>query len=904
MTECGIGTVTMSTKAIQAKVLCPRPRLRDYLWATHRLFNEALAFTLKEMLAMKHGAKGPLAKRFGPETAEKFRAIWADMMLDEDHDPLELHPDAGENKKKREGRSQSAHAWMELITSKKSKRDSSSRSIHPRVKTLIGELLKEGRILFNRHQVWNFGGADHGFRRVIFQMAARRILTNVQNEENHQQLLGECQARFDAWKAWEKARFAEFEKVLPEFQAYETTATGRAQSRVRHRLHEAVKIDGAMLKGWQELRERLDGAEQDAAEATRRIKAWQAEDPKAVGDINFFLWLADKPHLWPWVRTMQQYNGFLRRLELLGRPVNFSYPRCDVRPEWFSFSESSPGHMYDFDAGRVKFGHLLAYLRGEAPLRVRLRVFMPRADAQHWKDIEKKRRKGQPVTEADLAFLNEPIQWQDFEAADDRIPDSVRSFFRRARPLDLSKFSRCWVEYELQPDPRWRERVRYCGEGLRAKRRKDGGQTPTHLFEYDWGFDPHEPIWRRLHKFGGAKLIYPGRLRPGLNPARLQPYLYFSFEIEPAAVPDKAFKVQFKGDEDSAPADSAAPGAKSRKVSPRKLPPGLRVMAVDLGMRHLAIATVCEVQDGKLISWRPRRDGKPGQELPNLRATLFLKLPGLELRDLQQHEWQKKQLQRETAPRGHLRRGEDFALDLTEHLDAMKDDRAKKAAHVIVEAAWKHRVHWLVFEDLTGYRPEQELTRNVNRRLRNWNRRKVVEQVKQLAECYGLRVYDRAAPAYTSRVCAVCGHVGARFSQIVAAQEQRDARFKTPKGLKAGLRQVLPGGQMFACPHCRRIVNADFNASLNLHRRFERSFDFADRYDLQRSGGGELSYFYNNQRLVGKAFWEAVAAEVQRFLNEKFQQGDTPPAGGWPKPKPAAKPDIPSDEEEEDDLPM
>jgi IS605 OrfB family transposase len=891
----------MSVKAIQAKVVCRHLRLRDYLWATHRLFNEALAFAIKEMLAMKHGAKGPLAKRFDPETAEKFQAVWADMMLDEDHDPFRLHPVAVENKKKREGRSQSAHAWMELITSKDSKRDSKSKTIHPKVTAIIGELLERATILFDRDQTWNFGGDNNGFRRLLFDMAARRIITNVQNEENHQKLLADCQAKFDEWKAREKTHFAEFEKVLPGFQAYEQDATRRAQSNVKHRVREEVKIDGAMTKGWRDLQQRLEGAEADAAEATKRIKDWQKEDPKAVGDINFFMWLADKPRLWPWVRTMQTYNGFHRQLEQLSRPVNFSYPRCDARPEWFSFSESSPGHMYDFDVCGVEFGHLLAYLRGEAPLQVRLHVFVPKADADRWKEIEKKRKKGQPVTEADLVFLNEPIRWQDFEAADDRIPEPVRGLFRNARPLDLSKFARCWVEYELKPDVRWRERVRYAGKGTRAKRRKEGGGKETQVFEFDWGFNLHEPIWRRLHKFGGAKLIYQPRPEPGVNPARLQPYLYFSFEIEPAALQDKAFNVQFKSD-DAAPADSATTKTKPRKVKPPKLPPGLRVMAVDLGMRHLAITSVCEVQDGKLIAWQPRRDGKPGQELPNLKATLFLKLPGLELRDLQRHEWQKKDLQRETAPRGHLRRGEDFAIELTEHLDEMKDDRAKKAAHVIAEAAVKHGVHWLVFENLTGYRPEQELTRDVNSRLRNWNRRKVVEQVRQLAECYGIRVYDYAAPAYTSRVCAMCGHVGARFSQIVAAQERRDARFKTPKGLKTGLRQVLPGGQMFACAHCRRIVNADFNASLNLHRRFERSFDFADRYDLQRTGGGDLSYFYNDQRLVGKAFWESVAAEVQRFLNEKFHQGDVPPAGGWPKPKPAAKSGVPSDEE--DDVPF
>jgi hypothetical protein len=78
-------------------------------------------------------------------------------------------------------------------------------------------------------------------------------------------------------------------------------------------------------------------------------------------------------------------------------------------------------------------------------------------------------------------------------------------------------------------------------------------------------------------------------------------------------------------------------------------------------------------------------------------------------------------------------------------------------------------------------------------------------------------------------------------------------------------------------------VNADYNGSLNLHRRFERSFDFAERYDIQRSGSGDMTYFYANQRLVGKEFWSAVAADVQRFLNTKFKQGDLAPAGGWPK---------------------
>lgn len=857
----------MSVKAIQAKVVCTQSRLRDYLWASHRLFNESLAFVIKQLLAMKHGADGPLRERFDKKTAEKFRAVYCDMM-GIGFEGLGIKIDELP-KDKREGRSQSAHAWMELITDYDSTRDSKSKSINPLVLKLIRELLEDKKILFERNKVFKFGGDANGFRRLLFGLAARRILTNVQNEENHRELLIQEQEKFENWKNADRTRFSEFEKILPQFRAYEDGRTRRAQENVSARVRETVRIDGAMTKGWRDLQQALQGAENNPTEAVSRIKEIQKKAPKEIGDINFFLWLADKPHLWEWVNTVKIFNDFEHSLEMLARPVNFSYPRAERRSEWFNFSEDSPGHMYDFDIRQKKdFGHLVAFLRQEAPLRVRLHVFVPNEDVLQWQEIEKKQKKKLPVENSDLEFLKQPINWKEYEHKPMGIAPELRGFFSDQPSLDLSRFSRQWVTFELQPDRRVQEKVRYAGKvksivGRKEKQREE----EMHGFEFNWGFDEKNPIWRPVNKFGGAKLIYPKQ-----NSAK--PYLYFSFDLEPVRKFDTAFSVKMSEEQ---PSDSTDSKQKKKKPKPPKLPDGLRTMAIDLGMRHLAIGTVFEVKDGKFGSQ------KNGGFVEKPLATLFLKLPGLEMFDIQKHEWEKKHLQRETAPRGHLRRGR-FAIELTEHMDSMKDDRAKKAAHMIVEAAWKHSVHYLIFENLKGYRPEQELTHDVNRRLRIWNRRQVVEAARQVADCYGIRVYDFAAPSYTSRVCSACGEVGARFSQISSQQQKRDARFYKPKGLVARKYQVISGGQMFACPSCHRIVNADFNASSNLHRRFSKTFDFVERYKADFSKPSKASYEYKGERLEGAKFWEQVASDTQKFLNEKFKQ-EIAPAGGWPTPR-------------------
>ena len=49
----------MPVKSFQAKIICDTPRKREYLWLTHRLFNEHLRPVLSILYAARRGKLGP-----------------------------------------------------------------------------------------------------------------------------------------------------------------------------------------------------------------------------------------------------------------------------------------------------------------------------------------------------------------------------------------------------------------------------------------------------------------------------------------------------------------------------------------------------------------------------------------------------------------------------------------------------------------------------------------------------------------------------------------------------------------------------------------------------------------------------------------------------------------------------
>jgi len=493
-------------------------RLRQYLWATHRIYNESLAYLLKHYFWMQNltdrkpeeDGKNRLRERFDGGQLERLRMIYRDMM------GLDLP------KSKRAGRSQSAQAWMEQITfSRRSIGEGpgeSSKNIGKEVKEVIREIRKENLWLFDRELALPVS-PDNGFRRGLFGSAARRILNFEQNQDTHADYYRDAQRAFEQWtggrhrdetqdettdarragwrrtvplRAWGRTQadkreaeldeiahlsWTDFESAKAEFAAYQKERT-KTRAEAHNQQFDETKIErinAAMTRGWRDIYERLFPPDAksppERATAEQTIKAFQRADPRRVGDVNFFLWLADKPHLWRFVETMRRYNDFRQKLERYARAIQFTYPRYSRRPEWFTFSETSPGHMYTI----VSFD----------PMVVDLCVFVPPEDVP----ILKKLAKDQQLSQAEWAIFNQPIDWSLYlltqgslaerqnahrksrdkgklgivaEANLDPVYEWTNSvwrqltggFFRDDPPLDVAKFERVMVRYTLATDVR------------------------------------------------------------------------------------------------------------------------------------------------------------------------------------------------------------------------------------------------------------------------------------------------------------------------------------------------------------------------------------------------------------------------------------------------------------------
>lgn len=987
------------TARLSAKT--PR-RLRDYLWATHRVFNESLAYLLKHYFWLQNltdrdadnDKKNVLRRRFDPAQIERLRLIYRDMM------GLDLP------KEKRAGRSQSAQAWMEPITYSSGSRGEgpgeSSKNIDVKAKKAIREIRAENLWLFDRELAFPVD-PNNGFRRGLFGVAARRILNFEQNKDTHQGYYAEAQKAFERWtggqhradaedehadgrragwkgkvllRDWGKNQnaqredeigevgrltWADFERAKSEFEAYQRSRAEDCAGQHSRPLSETdvEVIGGAMARGWRDIYERLmppnAKAPPDAKRAERIIKDYQRAEPRKIGDINFFLWLADKCHLWRFVDVMRAYNGFQRRLAQYARPIQFRYPRYSRRPEWFSFSETSPGHMYA--------------IVSMCPMVVEMSVFVPAEDAP----ILKKLVKGAPLTEDEMARLDSPIDWNAYILTAEKLdarraayrtelekrkPGLIKSanldavhkwtdgawkqllegFFRDEPPLDMSRFELVMVRYTLATDSRlgaYVESPKTSDDLLgRLVVLSDERQKPRWQGDYRFWFGPLAPtngeiVGRRKYLrsmplvFGGIRLEYRGRLREDS-----EPIFTLSCDLDERVADDGKMTLPApkhripKREPGTAESLISAPVGKKKRVvtnrKQRKMPVGAKLLFIDLGMRHIATGAVVEFVDA----------GSGNGVLPNPFRPLaveFLNVPGVALSHIQRHQDERRRKQRAACPRGtrkafevrgaHLPRGQGFARELLDHAENLKDDRRKKAANAILLAALKHQVDYIAFENLTGYRPEMEFGRRCNAALMNWNRRELVEFVKMEAAPFGIWVCDWIPPHHTSRFCHRCGAVGSRFSHVRAVDAYKDApgpmepvhdedgnplldtkgdqvfrrrwtptarRVRgTPLGLRAGMRQVIDGGKQFCCSECKLIVNADYNAAMNLARKLADDFQAYQQYNYNNQN---KTWVVAQKPYPAKAFWGRAKAIVQTWLNRRFKQpSDTPPAGGWPE---------------------
>ncbi len=183
-----------------------------------------------------------------------------------------------------------------------------------------------------------------------------------------------------------------------------------------------------------------------------------------------------------------------------------------------------------------------------------------------------------------------------------------------------------------------------------------------------------------------------------------------------------------------------------------------------------------------------------------------------------------------------------FASHLLAHIDALKQNRLKTGADMIVQAArgyqrdaagrWRqaHQACDLIlFEDLSRYRMLTDRPRRANSQLALWAHRAMPSEVEMQGELYGLAIADTGA-AFSSRYHARSMTPGIRCRALtkydLAGGYLRDRLVENGiaiEQLTAGDLVPWEMGETFVCQRQGSgllRIDADINAAQNLQRRF------------------------------------------------------------------------------------
>ncbi|MBM4402667.1 MAG: transposase [Candidatus Cloacimonetes bacterium] len=203
--------------------------------------------------------------------------------------------------------------------------------------------------------------------------------------------------------------------------------------------------------------------------------------------------------------------------------------------------------------------------------------------------------------------------------------------------------------------------------------------------------------------------------------------------------------------------------------------PNLTTLAVDLGLRHLAVVTVR--QNGKIVFVKFFRGEKCSAHRFSHLQKVFKK----------QHQSGKPVI------------GERSNKAIWRHIRSTNTDVAHNITREIVEIAQKYDVKVILLEHLSRFQPKkgEKRSKKLNRKLTYWLKGKIEEQLRYKSFFDGILV-SCVNPAFTSKICNKCGGFGERFSNK----------------------------SLFRCFYCGYCANADFNASVNLHKVFWDIFSF------------------------------------------------------------------------------
>jgi putative transposase len=150
---------------------------------------------------------------------------------------------------------------------------------------------------------------------------------------------------------------------------------------------------------------------------------------------------------------------------------------------------------------------------------------------------------------------------------------------------------------------------------------------------------------------------------------------------------------------------------------------------------------------------------------------------------------------------GIIAKGEQDNVHPWAKLRAIDENTAHQMSRRIVDFAKEHGATILVFEHLAHFRPERgRYSRRANAKRSYWLRGRIFRYAKYKAWNEGI-VTCRVSPKNTSRECAICGGLIARYN---TGQPQKG---------------YTPGAPLMYCERCNKQGHADRNASLVIGKR-------------------------------------------------------------------------------------
>lgn len=201
-----------------------------------------------------------------------------------------------------------------------------------------------------------------------------------------------------------------------------------------------------------------------------------------------------------------------------------------------------------------------------------------------------------------------------------------------------------------------------------------------------------------------------------------------------------------------------------------------RTLGIDLGIKHLVVITIME-----------------GDKLLHTEFIRGLRVNSLRYNTL-------KTITRKQKQSGKAVKGERANKKLWQYISNLNEDTAHQVSARIVALAKEYNCQVIVFENLKNFsRKGKSKASRLNLKLNYWLHGKIVNHTRYKAYAEEILTVERS-PFMTSQIHYKNNQVGERFSP---ASENGKSLIMFEDGT---------------------VLNADFNASLNLHRKFYGSF--------------------------------------------------------------------------------